>query len=209
MNNAHPNHEFVGSEDDRLIDRLVDAELPDGERRQLLLRLEHTPNGWRRCALAFLEAQSWRASLRSVNALTPYEAPQPAPGRRRVGPRQWTAVARWTVLAAGLAVAFILGWCLSDRTPHITREDRIVENRLPDSTQPAQGVQSDANEGTTRIFRPAEPSGRLRPVVKQWERDGYHAEMQHRRVAMELKDGRRIDVPVQEVRLQYVRGRIY
>jgi hypothetical protein len=48
-----------GPEDQQLLDRLIDGELSPEARRDLLLRLEHETGGWRRCALAFLEAQSW------------------------------------------------------------------------------------------------------------------------------------------------------
>jgi hypothetical protein len=43
-----------------VLDRLVDGELPEAERRKLLVSLDQRPSGWRQCALAFLEAQSWR-----------------------------------------------------------------------------------------------------------------------------------------------------
>ncbi len=52
----------------REIDRLVEGELSQPERRQLIARIEEEPEGWRRCGLAFLEAQSWRKSLRLVVA---------------------------------------------------------------------------------------------------------------------------------------------
>ena len=39
----------------RWIDRLVDGELGQQEQRQLLVALEAEPEGWRRCALAFVE----------------------------------------------------------------------------------------------------------------------------------------------------------
>ena len=45
------------------IDLLVDGELPAEARRALLSRLDASPDGWRRCALAFLEAQAWRESF--------------------------------------------------------------------------------------------------------------------------------------------------
>ncbi len=45
------------------MDRLVDGEVAEPERRALLSRLEQMPDGWRRCALAFLEAQAWREAL--------------------------------------------------------------------------------------------------------------------------------------------------
>ena len=44
--------------DDQL-DRLVDGELSEPERREVLSGLDKEPEGWRRCALAFLVAQSW------------------------------------------------------------------------------------------------------------------------------------------------------
>jgi len=49
--------------DDTRFDRLVDDELSEEERRELLGQLDDEPGGWRRCALAFLEAQCWRETL--------------------------------------------------------------------------------------------------------------------------------------------------
>lgn len=49
--------------DDRAFDLLVDGELSEARRRELLSTLDSRPDGWRRCALAFLEAQSWRREL--------------------------------------------------------------------------------------------------------------------------------------------------
>jgi len=49
--------------DDTRLDRLVDDELNEEERRELLGRLDDEHGGWRRCALAFLEAQCWRETL--------------------------------------------------------------------------------------------------------------------------------------------------
>jgi hypothetical protein len=47
-------------------DRLVDDELTEEERRELLGRLDDEPGGWRRCALAFLEAQCWKQALGGI-----------------------------------------------------------------------------------------------------------------------------------------------
>jgi hypothetical protein len=47
-------------------DRLVDDELNEEERRELLGRLDDEPGGWRQCALAFLEAQCWKQSLGGI-----------------------------------------------------------------------------------------------------------------------------------------------
>ena len=51
---------------ERQFDLLVDGELSEADRRALLLQLEHEPDGWRRCALAFLEAQCWKAELGQI-----------------------------------------------------------------------------------------------------------------------------------------------
>jgi hypothetical protein len=50
--NLPMNHKPLNPAEDRLLDRLVDGELGEVERRELLLRLESEPGGWRRCALA-------------------------------------------------------------------------------------------------------------------------------------------------------------
>ena len=56
-----PEHEL----DQRTLDRLVDGELTASEYDELLRKLETAPAGWRRCALAFLEAQAWGGELRT------------------------------------------------------------------------------------------------------------------------------------------------
>jgi hypothetical protein len=103
------------SQDDVLFDRLVDGELSAAERRRLLASLDEQPGGWRRCALAFLEAQSWseglgdfvrdpsvlRSADEQTSAVRATSSSLPSEGRRR-------GVA-WLAVAAGLLAAFTLG----------------------------------------------------------------------------------------------------
>src|SRR5688572_17851334 len=92
--------------DDALFDRLVDGELSNDERRNLLQRLERAPEGWRRCALAFLEAQEWGRELRGV-AHTAETLPQFDLASRAVGARPWSQ-SGWAALcmvAASFAIA--------------------------------------------------------------------------------------------------------
>ena len=50
--------------DDRRLDLLVDGELSEAERRELLQHMDEEPEGWRRCpALAFLEAHAGSRNL--------------------------------------------------------------------------------------------------------------------------------------------------
>ncbi len=111
------------------LDRLVDGELPEAERRQLLSKLDRQPGGWRQCALAFLEAQSWGQALThfvrhptaiadasqsprselSVNA-TPNSlteiAPAVSPRGRNARDKRWTW---WLALASSFLITFSLG----------------------------------------------------------------------------------------------------
>jgi hypothetical protein len=99
-------------EDDLAFDRLVDGELSPAERRELLASLDDRPDGWRHCALSFLEAQSWREGLRQfahnagdAQGTQAERRPAGATPKRGHMPR---GVA-WLAIAAGLFLAFTLG----------------------------------------------------------------------------------------------------
>jgi len=107
-------HEDEHDSLDRRLDRLADGELDGVERRELLLRLDVEPDGWRRCALALLETQVLRCELRD---LTDGEVAAAQPrsithistsGQARPVPRAIRTLAT-TVL---ILVAFGLGWLL-------------------------------------------------------------------------------------------------
>ena len=194
------------------IDRLVDGELPDWERSALLRRLETEPDGWRHCALAFLEAQSWREALAPVAAVGPAE-PAPRVVRRRQMPQRWRYAACVTGLAASLMATFILGWTL-----HVSPTPTPVDNHLSaqdNNDRPATPTESQQPE----LYAQAQPEAlayhpdgqpvALDPVIKEWERQGYQAETQTRLASLKMKDGRNVEIPVHEVRLHYVRDRTY
>jgi hypothetical protein len=88
------------------LDRLADGSLSDPERRALLSRFDAEPDAWRRCALAFLEAQAWRRAFGPMTAETATEpAFEAKPPSIRTRPRILPIA-----LAACLAlVAFLLG----------------------------------------------------------------------------------------------------
>jgi hypothetical protein len=99
--------------DDDLIDQLVDGVLAPAQLRAAIDRLDHEPEGWKRCALAFLEAQCWRESLRLVGEPKPMSLPAEStsvapnnvhPSRTR---RRWLARA---LAASFVAASFALGW---------------------------------------------------------------------------------------------------
>jgi hypothetical protein len=122
MNHEVQDNRFEDS-DDALFDRLVDGELPADERRQLLASLDDRADGWRRCALAFLEAQSWGGAMRQiVREPAPALAAMPVVETRTLasaapttGRRRRSSLAgAWLATAAAVFVAFALGWQLKD-----------------------------------------------------------------------------------------------
>jgi len=103
--------------DDQLLERLVDGELSEPERRKLLLQLESAPDGWRRCALAFLEDQCWREGLRSLEPPAPVPLPPPRdepPSHTTVVGRRtrWGSLATMLAMSASFLLALGLGFLL-------------------------------------------------------------------------------------------------
>ncbi len=96
---------------ERWLDRLVDSEVTIDQERQLLLALETQPQMWRRCALAFIEARTWRSEMRGIVSRQPEisGAVKAAVGTTVVNRTSRTAVPRWLTIAATLILAFTLG----------------------------------------------------------------------------------------------------
>jgi hypothetical protein len=108
--------------DDNFIDRIVEGGLTPAQLRAAIDRLEGQPDGWKRCALAFLEAQCWGEAFRALD--------EPAGSRGEVAMLSLPTcerpkvrpVGRWRrrVLAAGVAAAsFLLGWMLHPERPAV------------------------------------------------------------------------------------------
>jgi hypothetical protein len=113
--------ESLPSVTDAFLDRIVDGWLTPTQFREAIDRLEREPGGWKRCALAFLEAQCWRESFWSME-----DTSVASPGRIAAAARPTTAPAsrsraRWSQIAAAAgiaAISFVLGWRIHpDRTP--------------------------------------------------------------------------------------------
>jgi len=211
----------------RLIDRLVDGELPDAERRELLLRFDTEPDGWRRCALAFLEAQTWR------QAMTPVVAASGVPGLKSSkgvysgfsmpntsssgrATRFWRPATRLSGLAAAIVLAFTLGWFLHRQTGAIMPDSRSVdpqaESVVEGSAQPPQNASIKVAREASNSTQPVRAAADVDPLAKDLQKlqqQGYRVETQPRLVSLESKDGRKVRLPVQEVRIRYVGGRIY
>lgn len=138
---------------DHQLDRLVDGELTSEEYREVLAQLELEPDGWKRCALAFLEAQAWCRDLRGrCDESAPIRCPvvpTVSPGRR--SPGSW--IVACGALAGCLAAAFGLGmwWSSGDLAPHDA--DRPVKllpaNRQDFAPAASALVQTPGSSATT------------------------------------------------------------
>ena len=173
------------------IDSLIDGELSPEARRELLARLDESPDGWRRLALAFLEAQAWRESFAEAAREAPLPMPIAAirPKRLRMAP--------WMARAAVVLAAFAMGWAVHRPRNEVARTlvaQRPVERSIPAPTRPLPIMARKLPES------PGYVEGR-------WQREGYRVEQTRYFVPAATKDGRRVAVPVERVRLRFVGNR--
>lgn len=161
MNDQPSGVDDKGPIDDRLFDRLVDGALNLSEQRDLLRRLDRAPDGWRRCALAFLESQTLRNEFGQIrrDAEQPAPIPEPHPGRS-TAPNRSSAVSRSVVRVVGMAlalcVAFVLGWQshFVHRQQEMARTDGGTSNAKPRD----QNVEATAvNQKGPDITQPTAP----------------------------------------------------
>jgi hypothetical protein len=97
---------------DPLIDRLVSGDLAEAQRRGLLAWLDEQPDRWRRCGLAFLEAQLWQEAMSAAMPRVSMGIHQSVASQ--TGPRRpWPTVRAIAAVAAAMLVSFTLGLCSS------------------------------------------------------------------------------------------------
>ena len=219
--------------DQRRFDLLVDGELSEADRRTLLSRLDEQPDGWRRCALAFLEAQSWRKEFGQVVRPSEEQPSQPSTAARRPWLQAWGTV---LAMAASFLVALVLGTHLRDggigRTggPAPLAGTGVVEKShelaKPESASPRGPsdqwelitVASPRVEGGLETVQvPAVQRDALDPkffeqmpgampaeVLQAFERLGHEVRQHRELVPMQMNDGRQLVVPVDRVDVHYV-----
>ncbi len=225
----NPQDARAGAVDALEIDALVAGDLAESTRRDLLIRLDASPDGWRRCALAFLEDQAWRDALGGPIAAAP-AGPTPATPDLALHPRRrrrWLpirAAAAASLAASTFAAGFAMGGASRVRevTPVAVVEPRAVPrpavaeeptirnvgyidlvDRSAGETPPER-VPILEGPGPDERWLQAEPSPVPDYVRAQWERRGFQMEERRRFVPLALEDGRRVSIPVDEVALEYV-----
>jgi hypothetical protein len=209
--------------DDRLLDRLVDGELDEARRAALLQSLDTAPDGWKRCALAFLEAQAWQQAMRTspVQARTPVFSATPT-GRQMMLSR------RVLGLAAAVLIAFGIGFLARPGAgPDMGRGTHAAHSGKDTDPSPALAFRPDgwlttSDEDGRPVPVPlfAATGGAERPALsdqpaipeylrRQLEREGYEVRNDRKLVSVALKDGRTATVPVETVQYRFVGQRVY
>lgn len=236
-------------DDDRRFDLLVDDELSQQERHRLLSGLDEEPGGWRRLAMAFLEAQSWRKELGAFLRESDVRKPAVRPAERRSHPA-WQ-VFTWAAMAASFLVAVMIGWRLQDTWRRGGAEPRSPIAVVADAgrlQQPAEQPAAVTHPQPTApdAGRPAQPpgepwqmvalsgpkgsqgaSGAIRlpararrsidgdwlnslpaavpdDVLQAFERTGHRVQQRRDLLPVEMPDGRRMVVPVDQMDVHYV-----
>ena len=140
-------------------DLLVDGELNVEDRRQLLAACESDPTLWRRCALAFLEAQAWRVDFRA----------EPGDGvpMAAVEMRRRSAASRiyryGSALAVCATVFFFAGWLFRPIRNEPVVADSVIAPR--DAASDRTGSREDQigpkidSDGTASTTAVAEADG--------------------------------------------------
>ncbi len=110
-------------DDNEQFDLLVDGELDEQRRRELLSGLDKRPGGWRKCALAFLEAQSFGQELSLLLSTdekcseSSTHSPQVAASSKRIASRRsWPnrQAATLMAMAASFFLAMLIGVAVND-----------------------------------------------------------------------------------------------
>ena len=153
---------------DILLDRLVDGELSKDEKRRLLVSFDERPENWRRCAMAFLEAQAWREEMKqvarglAVETVTNTSSAVPSKLAER---SRWSSPAIWLAMAASLLMAFGLGWLQRESGTPVAIGPGGTNGPVTSALPPSQAPSSKGtkvNDALTLFVK--DDNGRMQPV---------------------------------------------
>lgn len=214
------------------IDLLVDGELTTAESSQLLQRLEMEEDGWRRCALAYIEDQQWANTIQhTADATEPMQRKavsiKPVVSDKQIGKNRSRAVQWWTALAAAAVWAFFAGrWSVPDDThvprgvngeQFVTNSDAASDDREPFVIADGAEVQTVSHStGSSNFELPLVDVGdsdevwyeqpRTVPpdIQRAIRRLGGRIEQEYFFAPAEMEDGRRVIVPVERLQIHPV-----
>jgi hypothetical protein len=154
--------------DDVLLERIVDGGMTPRELRAAVEVLDRDPDGWKRCALAFLEGQVLGESLRALGEpairepVGTFRSPElrPAAAARRPVDR-WL---RGAAAAATIAAAFTIGWLAHGTRVDVPARESLArdEDTTRASAEHGNGIASGSLEtdSVRAEDRPVDLAGR-------------------------------------------------
>lgn len=223
--------------DDSLFDRLVDGELSSAERKMLLESLDARPQGWRRCAIAFLEAQSWRSEMKQLTQERPTttaRATTPVTEPHSKQQHSLRTAAQWLAVAAALLVAFKVGtWKRESGVP--IAGSPVATNEQLVSVPPPAGAANTTKSNDALNLWVRDDAGQMRrvrvPLVDAQSLDrqlgtvfqtgvpddvrdqlhdsGYAVQSKRQYAPLWLENGRPMVVPVEDTKIVPVSNRAY
>jgi hypothetical protein len=224
-------------DDDGRLDRLVDGELSAAEYRSLLAALEDDPNGWRRCAMAFLEAQAWE---REIPAIQTVDRREKSVSKLARNPWQWAnrmAIAASLMLTFGLGVLVHREWTVPASVPGVDESHLVRRTELPsasdqkggnssaDEIAPITNLQLMVSDGqgqsrpvdiplydVNRVgteFLASDDESLPRPMLDLLQSRGFRVQRYQRYMPVELEDGRQAVVPVDRYQVVPVGSKPY
>lgn len=131
-------HEFEMSAQ---LDRLVDGALSGDEYRELLETLDGEPDGWRRCAMAFLESQAWQHELGELQVESRLSSAEASGKVTRTRAGNWSArqlLGLSLAMAASFVVAFASGaWWRVGKSSNAELDLPVVARQVGESHRAA------------------------------------------------------------------------
>jgi len=151
---------------DLRLDLLVDGELNDFQREQLLLQIDRDPAQWRTLAIRFLQRQTEKESVRKLMAgsnLIPTEVvPAKRPLIGYVGMRRFVAVAASLFIAVGSALITFIAVRPADATPVVLH-----------TTLPTDATNSDSPFSVSVPLIKADENSKFIPAANRSTRSVY------------------------------------
>jgi hypothetical protein len=142
--------------DDALFDRIVDGGMTTEELRSAIRALECAPDGWKRCATAFLEAQFLRESLRAFGRSQEGEA-RSQNGLLQLGMANHSPRHRWIrhAAAAGIvAASFAIGWIAHGARSAAPAREWVSEQPVTTTIGPAHELAVSESSSRSNDLQP-------------------------------------------------------
>ena len=147
--------------DPHVLDLLVDGELTDAQERAVIEQLGQSPDGWRRCAMAFLENRCWQRAVGHVPALNtstwqPVQRADDRPvesARHTLGPSATRRRSHKWSIALALCMLFLMAFGVGTLLPNPWV--RFVRRPGGSMEQPAAPVQLAEGQAASAVTAPA------------------------------------------------------